>query len=697
MIEFTKIQNVNWGNFFKTTPDPKYKQKIIYDTKIEIKDKKIYIYGINYKLFKTRIKRRMDKHILKMFNFIYNENDLRLYNDRNINSIDKLDIECVYINEFFAMETRSVFIYLYSIFHTKQYKIIIDCLEKETYLNKILIQKDDDFKNYERPISKNTINEFKDNPLMNHQVEFITKYPSFKYRLNLRGFILSFDQGLGKTMTGLGLSINLEKEQTLIICPNSVRNVWLNELLTKIQTYKSDKNKAIQDIYCHNCTDFPEFKTSKNPKFIIVNNEAVDKIEYLLNYNKKTLIIIDECQNFRYLDGIRFSIINNIIQKMFSIINYDLDVLCMSGTPIKAKPSELAASLTFIDPLFDEDTGNTFIKAFSLDTIAAGPIIDERFGRVIYRKLKKETIQLPEKHLMSAKFELTNSEKYTIKNVMLEVDKVFNEVYKDKIKNIKQYGPRYERIVDQYSSAPNYITREYLHYLRKKLYSDESIKLHELDKELYKTFDDVYVIPNIKNVNLLKEFKEIQVNYNKCFGSAKGIAMGRIVPKYRTQLFIDIIHEHSKDLISIIKQADKKTILFTSCKGVIPELEKMCSLYGLSYRTITGDNPKERDSILDKFKLDDSIDVLIATNQTLYTGVTLTCANIEIIFGPPWRKADLDQMCDRIHRIGQDTECFIYNVELITGNETNIATRMSDIMIWSGKMTDRYIDGIFNS
>ena len=97
--------------------------------------------------------------------------------------------------------------------------------------------------------------------------------------------------------------------------------------------------------------------------------------------------------------------------------------------------------------------------------------------------------------------------------------------------------------------------------------------------------------------------------------------------------------------------------------------------------------------LIQEFKNNDDIDVLIATSQTLSTGVTLTEANQMFFFGTPWRSADYNQCCDRIYRIGQTTDVDIYNVLLDTGSEPNLSTRMNDILNWSDNMFNNMIEG----
>jgi hypothetical protein len=82
---------------------------------------------------------------------------------------------------------------------------------------------------------------------------------------------------------------------------------------------------------------------------------------------------------------------------------------------------------------------------------------------------------------------------------------------------------------------------------------------------------------------------------------------------------------------------------------------------------------------------------LVATSQTIGTGVTLTEANQMFFFGPPWRDSDFEQCSDRIHRIGQTDDCHIYTVTLDTGGALNLSTRMDAILAWSKTMTDAVI------
>ena len=51
---------------------------------------------------------------------------------------------------------------------------------------------------------------------------YCQEYPKLKAQLNLKGYILAFEQGLGKTLTAIGLTECIEADHVYIVCPNSL-------------------------------------------------------------------------------------------------------------------------------------------------------------------------------------------------------------------------------------------------------------------------------------------------------------------------------------------------------------------------------------------------------------------------------------------------------------------------------------------
>lgn len=70
----------------------------------------------------------------------------------------------------------------------------------------------------------------------------------------------------------------------------------------------------------------------------------------------------------------------------------------------------------------------------------------------------------------------------------------------------------------------------------------------------------------------------------------------------------------------------------------------------------------DRNAALDRFKNDPAIKVLVATPASAKEGLTLTVANHAIFFDRSFSLDDYLQAQDRIHRISQKRECYIWNL-----------------------------------
>jgi len=164
-----------------------------------------------------------------------------------------------------------------------------------------------------------------------------------------------------------------------------------------------------------------------------------------------------------------------------------------------------------------------------------------------------------------------------------------------------------------------------------------------------------------------------------------GEVIGGLLNRLRAEMFNEMII-HSP-LCNIIQNSEKKTICFTTFVDVVRNakkyVEEKCKLSPIAVFGETSSNIK---GILKQFKLDTTTNPLIATIQTLSTGVTLVEADTVVFLNQPWRYVDRSQAEDRVHRIGQDTEVKIYTFVLDTGSEKNLSTRMEDIVSWSKEM-----------
>lgn len=503
--------------------------------------------------------------------------------------------------------------------------------------------------------------------LRSFQKDFLEEYIEKKKKYNLNGYILAFEQGLGKTFTSLALMACLDKEAVIIIAPKStLRTVWKNE----IENIFGHGNKRI---WIHG-------EVPKESDFYIVNYESIEKLSLVISSlkNKNVGIIVDECHNFKNPKTKRAEKLSNVAN-----ITKCNDILLMSGTPIKALGVEMISILSLIDPYFDDDAKIIFTKAFGLNTNLANQILRNRLGMIMYRKLKSEVLTLPEKKYFEIKIKVKDGNKYTLKNVKNLVLDYINERRNFYLKNKKIYENDFNECLDflknKFKKDPDFLTYlKILEKVKKIGYSfemkDEISWLNNYEKN---------ILRNSLPSDLKKKFDKSKAVVKYVDLKIMGEVIGGLLNQLRSEMFQKMID--NSPIFKIIDESEKKTILFTTFVDV--------AKYAYNYTKkkydpiiVFGETSGQVKAILDGFKTNENLNPLVATIQTLSTGVTLVEANTVIFLNQPWRHVDKSQAEDRVHRIGQDTDVNIFTFILDTGNEANLSTRMEDIISWSKDM-----------
>jgi len=104
---------------------------------------------------------------------------------------------------------------------------------------------------------------------------------------------------------------------------------------------------------------------------------------------------------------------------------------------------------------------------------------------------------------------------------------------------------------------------------------------------------------------------------------------------------------------------------------------------------LTGEIDLERrEEIKSEFQYEGKIDVLLATAQVAGTGATFTIANHVIFFNEWWNPALNEQARDRIVRIGQDKECFVYKFYTID----TVEDRLKELLTTKKELFDEIVE-----
>ena len=574
---------------------------------------------------------------------------------------------------FFALELSIMFSQLYKKYKIYKYKAIATAIYENSWMRESDERIPDivDLGYGESLLSP----EYK---LKSYQEEFIKAYPIWKSRLNLRGIYLGMEQGLGKTLTAMTLAMSLHVDKIYVVCPNTLVPNWYNEVIA----YYDGKIKAFD---CKNS------KPDNDTRVFITNNESIKNILPYIDTSCKTMLIIDEGHNFRNLNSSRVKDLLELRERL-----NPSDVLPMSGTPLKATPNELVPALLLLDPLFTPTAAEIYNKCFNFDNYQAMEIVTARLGKVIYRKLKSDVLVLPNKTIQDYKVTIGNPDPYLLTNVKKavwdEYDKIFPSVIAENANILEEF----KKYINKYSTAGKISTSWYLKKIcmAADYTTDNTIEtLHEIDADKVTTFLEKYVCSNPaypkNHMKTLFDWEAKLIHFDRV---AKGRAIGKVYPPRRTELFNAMWDENEETFIDMINSNVKKTVIYSQFYGVITHIKERLEKNGIKTVAIHGNvNNANRAKNLRDFKYDDDIRVIIATSQSMGTGVTLTEASQMFFFGPPWRSADYDQCCDRIYRIGQDVDVEIYNVILDTP-QINLSSKMDKILKWSAEMFHSAID-----
>lgn len=552
----------------------------------------------------------------------------------------------------------------------RAYQLVTELIYENTYLKKL-----------NEPIQENinltTIQNELQLELKEYQLEFVKNYDRLKQRYSLKGYLLAFDTGVGKTVTAIALMTALNKEKIIVLTPNNVVYEFAGEINKFCKTPQKIWTKE---------------KPISNAKWFIINYESMPKLLSLKELKSGNIgIIIDEIHYFRSANAERVK-----YAEMIAKYTQSVDILTMSGTPIKQAPAELIPLLKLLDPYFDEEAEQIFKKAFGVNTMQLADIVRHRLGMMMYRKTKEEVLDLPEKHEENIMVKIPNGENYTLKKVQQEVKKFVEERKKYYDQSTKQFEQDYLAGLKYFTSTSQFNKSNYNKYLniveaiKKKKYGSWEEKGRLMKEANF--YEKTVILPTLPS-ELKNRFKKAKSVYKYVDMVMLGEVIGNLLTRLRAAMYSEMFkHGPIKD---IIQKAIKKTIIFTTFTDVVEAAAKSArDDWGMNPSIIYGKTSKDTPAILKEFKQNPNKNPLICTMQTMATGVTVVEANTVIFVGQGFRSVDKKQAYSRVYRIGQTDDVYIYTLILDTGSEPNLSTRLEDIVSWSQQMFDAVVGDV---
>lgn len=505
------------------------------------------------------------------------------------------------------------------------------------------------------------------------QMEFFKYYSSTLDKYNLKGTLLAGSAGSGKTFMGLATAHCLGATKIIIICPkNATQRVWQSNI---IEVFKQPQSYWIAQLGLE----------YKNERFIIAHYEALEKVHDLIPKlgNGRLMIILDESHNLNEISTGRTKSFIDLCNKTKC-----RDVILASGTPIKALGSESIPLFKIIDPFFDEDAEFRFKKIYGKDASKGLDILKHRLGLVSFKVEKKE-LNLEPPVIENIAISMPNAQQYTLTEIAKDMKTYTAERFHYFASTRKEDEKYFYGILDDFENKTSLKKEmsQYREYLRLIIKAYNSGDLRAVKDELMfcNQFENKEIIPTLSSTDKVK-FKSVKTIVKYVGLKIQGECLGRVLGRKRIQCHIDMIP--FIDFKTICNSTLKKTVIFTSFVEALEECNHYLKGKDLSPLVVYGKTNNELADTVRRFENDESLNPLIATYNSLSTAVPLVMANVMIMLNAPFRAYIQEQAIARIHRLGADTQTYIYMVSLDTGKEVNISTRSIDILAWSQKQVE---------
>ena len=547
--------------------------------------------------------------------------------------------------------------------------------------------------------------------MMPHQLEFFEIYNEAVPKYLLKGYLLGADPGTGKTLMCIGLSLCLNVNYLITVCPkNAVHRVWAD-------TYEKFFKKVPKY-----WTSLDDREITRDDKYLICHFDGLEKMLaqlHKLGMHGKVMVALDESHGLNEYDSLR----SETFREICKFVKAE-HVIWSSGTPIKAVGQEATPLFATIDPFFDEDAQRRFRAIYGKSKQGANDILAHRMGKVHYHVSKRSVVS-NEVHTHTIEVQMDNGDDYTLESIKVRMTDYVRERVLYYQKNMKAYEHQYETIMKYFESTLP--VKTFTQHLVDNIVAKpadkwaEYRKYQEYIKEIRKGFDprnmrdksafcnhyEKTVIMAALPKDMRDTFKEIRSIIKYYMLKVQGEALGQVLGQDRVRCHEDMlkgnwfekVQTHGKDELvpitpsQIIDQAIKKTIFFTSYVPVVDAADAMFKKLGYKPILVYGKTNNDLAQHVSTFERDPNTNPLCATFASLSTAVPMVMANNTIMMNVPFRSYEYEQAVARTDRNGQDEPVHIWNVKLDTGAQPNISTRSHSIMAWSKQQVEEILGG----
>ena len=536
-------------------------------------------------------------------------------------------------------------------------------------------------------------------------------------------FLLADDPGAGKTiMSGLlirELVLRDDVARCLIVAPGSLVEQWQDELWEKFGlSFELMSRAAVEASRTGNPF------TEKN--LLIARVDQLSRSEELMAKVQASdwdLVIVDEAHKMsahRYGDELRRTkrfLLGEVLRECTR------HLLLLTATPHNGKNEDFLAFMTLIDP---ERFAGRLRGDSGRDADGNKPSMPDVSD--VMRRLVKENLRtfegrrlFPQRHAHSLNFELSDSEAGLYEAVTKYVSEGMNRAARmseegDKSRGII-VGFALAGLQRRLASSPAAIYHslrrrrdrlaEQAAELRRLAASGQPVSVIDLPKGVkiadledfdFDDYDDTereeledVVIDAATAAGTAEELEAEVAELEELVELADGLRRSGVDTKWlelrdllRSDRFAAPVPSNSFEAATGLNggsESVRKLIVFSEHKDTLDyvagRIEAELGRPEAVVRIHGGIKRHDRRDIQDRFRVDPAARVLVATDAA-GEGVNLQAANMVVNYDLPWNPNRIEQRFGRVHRIGQQRPCHLWNLVAFETREGKVFERLFD-------------------
>ena len=501
-----------------------------------------------------------------------------------------------------------------------------------------------------------------------HQITAV--YESMLPRQPLR-FVLADDPGAGKTiMAGLyirELVMRADARRVVIVAPGSLVEQWRDELFEKFGLEFRVYSKALE-------LASPSGNPFEDVDHLILRLDQIARAEELhdkLCASPWDLVVFDEAHKLSaHFDGqgVERTKRFKLAEKLGAHTRH---LLLMTATPHNGKEEEFQLFLSLLDS--DRFYGKFRDGVHKVDT-------SDVMRRMVKEDLVKfdNTPLFPKRWAYTVNYTLSAPETELYEQVTTYVKEQMGKADSLDGQRRGSVGFALTTLQRRLASSPEAI---YQSLKRRHARLEQRLREEKLGVQGRRSAEPFASVPEDEDdlgADEQEQLEETLVDDASAARTVTELEGEVLILKALAQRALEVAGSHLDrkwDELSKILQRDprmrdtagrkRKIIVFTEHRDTLNYLHtKVADVLGnpAAVSTLHGGTPRdERKATQAAFWSDPDAEVLIATDAA-GEGVNLQCANLMVNYDLPWNPNRLEQRFGRIHRIGQQDECHMWNL-----------------------------------